>query len=290
MIIGLFPGQGIPARTVLDALAAGDATLQSASDVLGYDLRRKVEIAARRKGAMLPTSLAQPAILTASLIAFCAREAEGRRYDFFLGHSLGEYSALVAAGSLSFEDALRCVAVRADAMQAASRSSGGGMAALLGPDIAAAEDIARQSGATIANDNAPDQTVVAGSDAALAAAAALMRARGGRSVLLDVSGPFHTAAMEPAGPALRRALEAAEVRPPRVPVVSNVTARPHGGPGDIEDLLVAQLSERVRFREALEWLWECGVRDHDDVGPGRVAAGLAQRCFAAAESREVAHA
>jgi malonyl CoA-acyl carrier protein transacylase len=290
MIVALFPGQGIPARTVLDALVQGDPALGSASDVLGFDLRRKVEIAARRKGAMLPTSLAQPAIFTASLIGFFAREAEGRGYDFVIGHSLGEYSALVAARALNFHDALRCVAARADAMQAASRHTGGGMAALLGLDLEAAEDIGRRTGVMVANDNAPDQTVVAGGEQALAAAAALARSRGGRSVLLDVSGPFHTPGMRPAGSALEVALSEADVRAPRVPVISNVTARPHGGPGEIEELLVTQLSERVRFRESLAWLWERGVRDYEDIGPGRVVAGLAQRCFADLEKRQMAHA
>jgi malonyl CoA-acyl carrier protein transacylase len=277
MIAGLFPGQGIPARTVLDALPRGDELLGRGGDVLGYDLRRKVEIAARRKGALLPTSVAQPAIFAASMVAW--RGQQDRSFDFFAGHSLGEYAALVAAGALSYEAALRCVATRADAMQTASRAAGGGMVAVLGLDLDTVEGIARDAGVEVANDNAPDQSVVAGSEGALADAAALVRARGGRSVLLEVSGPFHTSAMAAAVGPLRAVLESVEVRAPRTPVLSNVTARPHEGPRAIVELLVEQPVQRVRFRESLEWMWEQGARDFSDLGPGRVAAGLARRTF-----------
>ncbi|MFN2488297.1 MAG: ACP S-malonyltransferase [Actinomycetota bacterium] len=284
MIVGLFPGQGIPARTVLDALVSGDPLLEAASDVLGFNLRRKVEIAARRKGAMLPTSLAQPAIYTASLTAYRRAEQERPTLDFLAGHSLGEYAALVAGGAMSFEDGLRCVNVRAEAMMAASKSSAGGMAAVLGLELSAVEDIAERTGVQVANDNAPAQTVVAGSEKGLADAAAVVRARGGRSVLLEVSGPFHTVAMAPAESPLRRTLEGVSVQVPAVPVLSNVTARPHGAPDHIVELLVQQLSTRVRWRESLEWLWYQGVRDFDDMGPGRIVAGLAQRTFTELDS------
>jgi [acyl-carrier-protein] S-malonyltransferase len=209
-------------------------------------------------------------------------------HDFLAGHSLGEYSALVAAGALSFEDGLRCVGVRADAMQQASRAAAGGMVAVLGLDLDAAEDIARGASLQIANDNAPGQTVLAGSETGLADAAAAVRAGGGRSVLLEVSGPFHTVAMAPAESPLRRALDGVDMRAPRVPVLSNVTARPHGGPEEISELLVRQLSARVRWRESLEWLWRAGQRDFDDLGPGRVVAGLAQRTFQDFDAEEVA--
>lgn len=281
MNAGLFPGQGIPARTVADALGAGDPLLDAASAVLGYDLRRKVEIAGRRKGGMLPTAVAQPAIFTASVIAFERHRIQGRRYDFMAGHSLGEYAALVAADSLAFEPALRCVSVRAEAMQSASRAAAGGMAVVLGLPLDAVEDIAEAIGVRVANDNAPGQVVLAGAEEALADAAAAVRAARGRSVLLEVSGPFHTVAMAPAEAPLRAALERVEIRRPRVPVISNVTARPHGGPGEIARLLVEQLSRPVRWRESLEWLWDQGVRGCDDMGPGRIVAGLAERTWPA---------
>jgi malonyl CoA-acyl carrier protein transacylase len=290
MTAGLFPGQGIPARTVLDALRSDDPLLASASDTLGYDLRRRVEIAARRKGVTLPTSLAQPAIFVASMMSFTARWQPS--YDCFCGHSLGEYAALVAAGSLDFAAALGCVAVRAEAMQAASRTAHGGMAAVLGLELDAVEHIAAATGVEVANDNSPEQTVVAGPEDALGKAAAEVRAQGGRSVLLEVSGPFHTEAMAPAAGALEVALERVEIRAPRVPVVANVTALPYAGPSDIARSLVEQLSRRVRFRESLEWIWDQGTREFDDLGPGRVAAGLARRTFDDLESRRgvTAHA
>ena len=286
MSIGLFPGQGIPAKTVLDALDPDDGMLRTASAVCGYDLRRKVEIAARRKGALLPTSVAQPAIYVASLISFRRAQEEGRRFDFFVGHSLGEFSALAAGGAFGFEEGLRCVAARAEAMQVASRSAPGGMAAVLRLGLEVVEDIARRAGVQIGNDNAPNQVVLSGSEEGLARAAALVKAAGGRSVLLEVSGPFHTVAMSSAGPILRRGLDAIDSRPPRVPVVSNVTARPHGGPDSTEELLVQQLSSRVRFRESLEWLHARGEREYFDFGPGAVVAGLAQRVFESLGDRE----
>jgi [acyl-carrier-protein] S-malonyltransferase len=276
--LGLFPGQGIAAKTVLDALPTGDAMLDSASDVCGYDLRRKVEIAGRRKGAALPTSIAQPAIYVASMISL-RRAQESADFSCFAGHSLGEWSALVAAGAFSFEEGLRCVTARAEAMQVASKSAPGGMAAVLGLDLETVERIARASGVQVGNDNAPGQAVLSGSEEGLARAAAQLRSEGGRSVLLEVSGPFHTVAMSSAAPILRRALSSIEIRAPRVPVISNVTARPHGAPEEIEELLVQQLSSRVRFRESLEWAAEQGVTGWRDFGPGRIVAGLAQRTF-----------
>ena len=287
MIAGLFPGQGIPARTVLEALPERDELLDAACDLLGYDLRRKVEIAARRRGANLPTSVAQPAIYTASLIGHRRAVDEGRRHDFLAGHSLGEYAALVAGGALGFEDGLSCVKIRAEAMQAASRSAAGGMSVILGLDLASVEAIASEAGVYVANDNAPGQVVLAGSEDGLARAAAAARAGGGRSVLLEVSGPFHTVAMAPAELPLRQALETADVRTARLPVLSNVTAEPHDAADEIRELLVRQLSTRVRWRESLEWLWARGVRETDDFGPGQVVAGLAQRTFASLESEEV---
>jgi [acyl-carrier-protein] S-malonyltransferase len=283
MRLGLFPGQGIPAQTVLEALAGEHELLATADEILGYDLRKRVEIAARRKGATLPTLVAQPAIFVAGVMALKSADPEGRGFDCLAGHSLGEYTALVAAGALGYEDGLRAVKVRAQAMEAASRSAPGGMAAVLGLDLDAVENIARSSGVMVANDNAPGQVVVAGSEERLPEAAALVRAAGARSVLLEVAGPFHTPAMASAAPALLDVLERIEVRPPRVPVVSNVTARPHGAPEAIKKLLVEQLTEPVRFRESLEWLWQKGARDFEDVGPGRVVAGLAQRTFRSLE-------
>lgn len=283
MRLALFPGQGVPAAQVLEGLPPSHALLERASRFLGYDLRVKVEIAARRKGAVLPTLIAQPAIFTASLISWETARADGLEADACIGHSLGEYAALVAAGALSFDDALAVVAARAEAMEEAGRASPGGMAALLNLDLAAAEEIAVAAGVTVANDNAPGQVVVAGAEDALARCSAFARARGGRAVLLEVSGPFHSPAMALARPRLAAALARVELCGPRLGVIANVSARPYRGTKEVKELLVRQVAERVRFRESLEWAFANGARSYVDLGPGTVVGSLAARCFAALE-------
>jgi len=285
MRAGLFPGQGIPATTVLESLPKNHALLASASELLGYDLFKRVEVAARRKGASLPTAVAQPAIFVAGMISF---SYDSTGWDFFCGHSLGEYTALTAAGAFSFEDALAIVHIRAEGMERAGRVAPGSMAAVLGLDLEQVSDIAQRTGVVIANDNSPGQVVLAGPEPALASAATEVRAAGARSVLLDVSGAFHTPAMAPASPALAQALQAAEIRTPEIPVVSNVLARPYSDPTEVKELLVAQLTRPVRFRESIEWLVEQDVEDFTDFGPGRIVAGLAQKSRRAALSTEVA--
>ncbi len=287
MKAGLWPGQGIPARTVLEGLPAGHGLIRVAREILGYDLRRRVEIAGRREGALLPTALAQPAIFVAGLISW--EERDGKTgFAVLAGHSVGEYAALVAGGALAVEDALRIVKVRADAMEAASRSADTGMAAVVGLSFERASAIADQAGVTVANDNAPGQVVVAGDEAALIEAATLVRAARGRSILLETAGAFHTDVMASAEAPLRRALEDAHIQPPSIPVVSNLTARPYADVEAIRDLLGRQLTSRVRFRESLEWMWAEGVREFEDFGPGQVAAGMAARTFKSLESSEVA--
>jgi [acyl-carrier-protein] S-malonyltransferase len=281
---GLFPGQGIPAGAVLEGLPEDDPLVTEAQMTLGYPLRRRVKITARRKGALLATELAQPAIFVASVRAW--READAH-FDFYAGHSLGEYSALVAGGALSFTDALEIVRVRGDAMNAASKNAPGSMVAVLGMGVDAAADIADRVGVKIANDNAPDQVVLAGSEDGLEKAAALVSEAGARSVLLEVSGPFHTEGVAAAADDLRRVLTSIDVRQPTVPVISNVTGRPYGSPDEIKELLVTQLTHPVRWRESIEYLWAEGARDFVDFGPGKVVAGLASRITRNLKKKEV---
>lgn len=287
MRLGLFPGQGIPAKIVHDALDPNDRLLAQADDFLGYDLSKRVQIAARRKGAALPTLVAQPAIFVAGIISWRRAQDEGRAWDSFVGHSLGEYTALVAGGSLGFEDGLAAVKVRAETMESASKSAPGGMAAVLGLDFAKVTDIAEQAGVFVANDNAPGQVVLSGPEAGLTEAAQMVRSASARSVLLEVSGPFHSPSMGAASEALRVVLDGIEISTPKVPVISNVTAAAHETPARIRDLLVEQLTHRVRFRESLENLYERGARDFEDLGPGSVVGGLAQRTFRSLRSSEV---
>ena len=284
MRAGLFPGQGIPAGTVLDGLPENDPLITEAQMTLGYPLRRRVKITARRKGALLATELAQPAIFVASVRSW--READAH-FDFYAGHSLGEYSALVAGGALSFTDALEIVRVRGEAMNAASKNAPGSMVAVLGMGVEAAADIAERAGVQIANDNAPDQVVLAGPEDGLEKAASLVSDAGARSVLLEVSGPFHTEGVAAAAYDLRAALEGVDLRQPKVPVISNVTGKPYGSPDEVRALLVTQLTHPVRWRESVEYLWSEGVRDFVDFGPGKVVAGLATRITRSLKKKEV---
>ncbi len=285
--VALFPGQGIPANDVLGALPDKHALLDVANEMVGHDIKRKVEIASRRGNAPLPTSAAQTAIFVAGMIAWTDAPGEDRAVDFTAGHSLGEYTALVAAGAMSFKTGIEVVEARGRAMQIAVRSAGGGMAALLGFSLAEAENIAAQSGTVVANDNAPNQVVISGTEDGLSEAAAAARARGGRAVLLPVSGSFHSASMEPAAFGLQKALDYAEVAMPEIPVISNVSAKPYRSPGEIRKLLTQQLTDRVRFRESINWLAQKGVTSCRDFGPGRVVAGLFTRTT---EHREAARA
>lgn len=275
MRAALFPGQGIEAGAVLEALDPGHPLLLQASEMLGYDLRRRVEQAARRPRGVMPTALAQPAIFVAGLISFERASDRGERFDHALGHSLGEYTALVAAGSMSFRHGLALVAARGSAMQKAATRSPGGMAAVLGLDLEAVERVAAAVGVTVANDNSPNQIVISGETAALTAAAGAVRAAGGRSVLLPVEGAFHSEAMQPAAAALARALFSIEIRNPSFPVVSNITAEPYRAPGEIRRLLEHQLTNRVRFRESVLCLERLGVREFVDIGPGEVVGRIA---------------
>jgi [acyl-carrier-protein] S-malonyltransferase len=162
------------------------------------------------------------------------------------------------------------------------------MAAVLGLSLSIVSDIAAQTGVSVANDNAPGQVVLSGSDAGLTKAAGMVVAAGGRSVLLDVAGAFHTAAMVPAVEPFRRALELCEFTMPSAPVISNVTARPYTSTNEIRSLLLDQLTGSIHFRGSLEWLWSKGVREYQDFGPGQVVAGLCKRTFRALETSRAA--
>jgi [acyl-carrier-protein] S-malonyltransferase len=272
----LFPGQGIPAAQVLEGLPDEDRYVQTADEVLGYPLRQRVQTAVQT-GSKLTTVLAQPAIFVASMVAYRRATEEGARFDFLAGHSLGEFGALSAGEAFTFKRGLALVKARAAAMEKAARANPGGMAAIIGLGRDKVEDLATRSGLEVANDNAPGQLVVSGSDEGLAAAATMVTAEGGRIVRLEVSGPFHTSAMDGAAEELKLALEATDVRSPKLPVLSNLTASPYRAPGEIRQLLIQQVNNPVRWRSCIEWLWENGAREFVDVGPGRVVDGLARR-------------
>ena len=288
MKAGLFPGQGLDASVVLEALDPAHPRVESANQLLGYDLVGRVAQVARRVRGVLPTSLAQPAIFTAGVIAFDEAVAGDERFDYLAGHSLGEYTALVAARAIEFGPGLKLVLARGEAMQRVTRRSPGGMAALLGLGLRDAEEIAAAHGLTVANDNSPTQVVLSGDSEALATAAEATRAKKGRCILLSVEGAFHSAAMTPASDALLDALVDTEIRSPLVPVVSNVTARPYRAPGEIRKRLVEQLTGRVRFRESILYLAQRGVSEFVDLGPGDVVGRLARATVRTSEESVVA--
>ncbi|MDQ3953589.1 MAG: ACP S-malonyltransferase [Actinomycetota bacterium] len=274
MRAALFPGQGVDASALLDALE-GAPLLEAANDLAGRDLVAAVARCLDRPKPVVPTDVAQPALLVAGLASHHEKTSRHGPFDFYAGHSVGEYAALAAAGAISPEAALGLVCVRGRATRAAARASGGGMAAVKGVDLAELEAICERAGAVIANDNSPTQLVVSGPDAALAEVAGFVRSGGGRCLLLAVEGAFHSPAVAAAAAELRDALDRVDVRMPPVPVVSNVTARPYRAPGEIRSLLVRQLTERVRFRESIEWIAAAGATEFVDLGPGRVTAKLA---------------
>lgn len=282
MKLGLFPGQGIPATSILDSLPREDPLVKRASEHLGYDLRRKV--IAHSHGKSLPTWLAQPAIFVGGMIA----HSDTERYDLYIGHSVGEFTALAAAGAISFETGLSLLAVRGRSMHRAAMQHPGGMVAVLDLDESSVREIAAAEGAYIANLNGPGQIVIAGDNEALTRVSSKVRGSGGRAVLLAVQGAFHTPMMEQAGEALREALMQVEVRMPAAPVVSNLTARPYRAPGEIRHLLVEQVSTTIRFSDCLTWARDAGVQSYDDLGPGNVVGRLADRVLS--HPKETVHA
>jgi [acyl-carrier-protein] S-malonyltransferase len=274
--VAVFPGQGLSAAVTLAGFRDDPSLLETAEAILGYDVKAELGSLANLDSAMVPTSLAQPAIFLASVASWRQLGTRKRaRIGYFLGHSLGEYAALVAADCMSLEDGLRIVKARGEAMELATRAFPGGMAAVTGLDISTVADIAEGSGVVIANDNGPRSVVVSGTDRCLGEAARLVRRSGGKFVLIGAAGPFHCLAQADAALSLREALDTALLKLPELPVLSNVTARPYESVDEMKKLLVLQLTNRVRFRECLEWLWEQGVRNVTDVGPGRVAGKIA---------------
>jgi [acyl-carrier-protein] S-malonyltransferase len=281
----VFPGQGAQAvgmgRDLAAAYPAARAVFDEVDDALGEKLSETIWNGPAE--ALTLTANAQPALMAASLAALRALEAEGiAGPDYVAGHSLGEYSALCAAGSLSVADAARLLRLRGEAMQAAVPVGQGAMAALLGLDLAAAEAVAAEAAdgevCEAANDNDPGQVVVSGHRGAVERAVEIAKARGAkRAILLPVSAPFHCALMQPAADAMAAVLRDVEMRAPRVPLVANVTAAPVNDPEEIRRLLVRQITARVRWRESVEWMASNGVTRTVEVGAGKALSGMIRR-------------
>jgi [acyl-carrier-protein] S-malonyltransferase len=284
----VFPGQGAQAVGMagdwVEAHAASRELFRRASDLVGYDL-----LALSREGPaerLNTTAVSQPAILVTSLAALEVLRARADHpldaASISAGLSLGEYTALVFAGALGFEDAVRLVHVRGQAMQECAERRPGAMVAVLGlerPAVAALCDARRGDDVLeVANVLCPGNVVVSGSRAACERLEVAAPAAGAmKCVRLDVAGAFHTVLMQPAVERLTAALDAVEIMPPRLPVVSNVDARPHDDPGEIRRLLARQVVGVVEWSDSMAYILSTGVRSMWEVGPGRVLRGLVKR-------------
>lgn len=282
-----FPGQGSQSVGMGKALAEADEAarrvFEEVDDALGEKL--STIIFEGPEADLTLTANTQPALMAVSIAALRTLEARGvavTEAAFVAGHSLGEYSALVASGSLGLADAARLLRLRGEAMQKAVPAGEGAMAALLGLDLDAARAVAAEAAegeiCTTANDNAPGQVVISGHRAAIERAVAISKAHGARrAVLLPVSAPFHCPLMAPAAEAMAEALAEVEVRAPAVPLVANVTVSPITDPDEIRRRLAEQVTGTVRWRESVTWLAENGVDLFVEIGAGSVLSGLAKR-------------
>lgn len=285
----VFPGQGSQAVGMGKALADAFPQARAVLDEVDAALSQKLSGLMFEGPAeeLTLTANAQPALMAVSLAAIRVLEAEARLdlardAAFVAGHSLGEYSALAAAGTFSIADAARLLRVRGEAMQNATPVGVGAMAALLGLDAEAAAEVARDAAqgevCDVANDNGGAQVVVSGHKAAVERAVALAPAKGAkRAVMLTVSAPFHCALMAPAAAAMREALARVAMRAPAVPVVANVEAAPLTDPARIRDALVRQVTATVRWRECVAAMAGQGVDRFYEIGAGKVLTGLVRR-------------
>lgn len=287
----IFPGQGSQAvgmgKALDAAFAEARAVFEEVDSALNAPLSRLMFEGPEAELTL--TANAQPALMAVSLAVVRVLEAHAgldlaRDVAFVAGHSLGEYSALAAAGALTISDTARLLRLRGEAMQVAVPVGEGAMAALIGAELAQARDIAARAAAAVgavcevANDNGGGQVVVSGAKAAVEKAIDIARERGvKRAVILPVSAPFHCALMQPAADAMREALAETKIGAPRVPVVANVTARPVADPSDIRRLLVEQVTGTVRWRECVSFIAGEGVTKFVECGAGKVLTGLSKR-------------
>ncbi len=276
----VFPGQGSQAVGMGRELGEQSPRWVEVQAALGFDLRRLCFEGPETELTL--TANTQPAVLTVSVIALDALTAAGIGCDFVAGHSLGEYSALVAAGALAFPDAARTVRARGQFMQEAVPAGEGGMAAIMGLERAlvfqACEEAQEAGPVQVANLNAPGQTVIAGATAAVRRAAEIARGKGAkRAVLLPVSAPFHSALLAPAAERLAGVLRTVPIRDLRVPLVTNVDAEPLRDGSRVAESLVRQVTSPVRWEDVVTRLVKEGAETFVELGPGKVLSGLVRR-------------
>jgi len=280
----IFPGQGAQyvgmGRDLYDNFPAARDLFDKANQILKYDLKKICFEGSQEE--LSTTSNSQPAILTASIAALRVLEASPAfsRYapKFSLGLSLGEYTALVACGSIAFEDALVLVKKRGDFMEEASRKNQGRMACVIGMERNAVEELCKGIGCEIANLNCPGQIVVSGKTNNVELFASLAKDKGARRVLmLDVSGPFHSSLMSPARDKLKDYIDKVRMSEPGLSFISNVDARVQTDAGKIKENLIAQVNSKTLWEESVKAVAAAGIRTFLEVGPGQVLKGLLKK-------------
>jgi [acyl-carrier-protein] S-malonyltransferase len=283
----LFPGQGAQhvgmGKTIAERYSAAARLYQQAGDILGYDLAKLCFEGPAED--LDSTVISQPAIFVSSLAALEMLRADSPDVvlscEMAAGLSLGEYTALVFSGVMSFEDGLRVVQQRGQAMQDAADATPSGMVSILLLEIPAVEEIVASASSEgtlqVANYLCPGNTVVSGVNAACERAAELADAAGGRAIPLAVAGAFHTSIMEPADQRLAEALAGVTLARPEIPVYSNVDAATHDDPTEIKDILVRQVVSPVRWEESVRAMLEAGITEFYEIGPGKVLTGLLKR-------------
>ncbi len=292
----VFPGQGAQAIGMGQALAAAYPAAKAIFDEVDEALEESLSTLIWEGDieTLTLTQNAQPALMATSMAAMRALEAEGISIEqaaFVAGHSLGEYSALAAAGAISVADTARLLRTRGQAMQSAVPVGEGAMAAILGLDLEAVRAVALEAAqgevCQAANDNDPTQVVVSGTKAAVERAAVIAKEKGAkRAVMLPVSAPFHCALMQPAADVMAEALAAVEIKAPAVPLIANVRADVVSDPAEIRQLLVDQVTGSVRWRESVQVMAAKGVTEFWEIGAGKALSGMIRKIDRSLSSRQ----
>ncbi len=293
----IFPGQGAQTIGMGQALASAYPAAKAVFDEVDDALNEKLSqlIWDGELETLTLTENAQPALMATSMAALRALQSEGVSIDdasFVAGHSLGEYSALAAAGALEISDAARLLRTRGLAMQAAVPVGEGAMAAILGLTLDEVEAVVAEAAegevCVAANDNDPAQVVVSGEAEAVARATEIAKANGAkRALMLPVSAPFHCELMAPAAEAMAQALVEVDIARPAVPLVANVLAHEVMDPGTIRSLLVEQVTHKVRWRESVAWMVEHGVTEFWEIGAGKALSGMVRRIAKETETKAI---